>query len=68
MAVRTRQERRSDYKNITGRLPKSQYEVLENYAWNKRVTLAFAISKLLEKAINAECGERCVPDEQIEND
>ena len=67
MAVRDRQENRSDYKSITGRLPESKYVVLENFAWNMRVTLAFAVSKLLEKAIKAECGEPYVPEVRIEN-
>lgn len=67
MAVRDRQENRSDYKSITGRLPLSQYEVLENYAWNKRVTLAFIVSRLLEKALRSEFGEPYVPEAHIEN-
>ena len=54
MAVQERQKRGESYKGFSARLPETQYNKLEDYAWNNRISLARAISILIEIALNTE--------------
>ena len=54
MAVQQKQKRGETYKGFSARLPEFQYKKLEDYAWNNRISLAHAISILIDRALNME--------------
>jgi hypothetical protein len=63
MAVVERQVRGGNYISFSARMREAQHEVLTDYAWKKRKSLSFVVSRLLEKALKAECGEPYIPEE-----
>ena len=64
MAVQERQQRGGGYKCFSSRLPGDIYETVNDWAWERRISLAKACSILLRKAIEAEQGRRYIPESE----
>jgi hypothetical protein len=67
MPVLKRQESLGARVAFTSRLSGEKYKELEDFAWNKRLTLAAAIARLLDKALKAEHGAPYVPDKAADS-
>lgn len=64
MAVRERQKRGVGYKCFSSRVPEDVYEIINDWAWEHRISLAKACCILLIKAMDAENGKPYVPESE----
>lgn len=61
MAVQTRQKRGGNYVTFSSRLVPELYERLNDWAWERRTSMAAAAAILIEKALASETGEPYEP-------
>jgi hypothetical protein len=64
MAVQERQPRGVKYKSSGIRMPEDKYKAIEDFAWERRLSMSAAISMLIGKALAAEKGVEYIPDGQ----